>query len=105
MQKTLILLMLFTFTFVSFAQVEEAVRYRAPVDEALIEQQINVSQPSETIDQMIIQNRSNSQLDELGGRYVWVRSGSQLDELGGRYVWVRSGSQLDELGGRYVWVR
>lgn len=105
MQKSLIMLMLFVLSVASFAQVEEAVRYRVQGEATLIEQQVSVSHSSESTDNLILQNRSNSQLEELGARYVFVRSGSQLDELGARYVFVRSGSQLDELGARYVFVR
>ena len=106
MQKSILLfVVLFAFIATSFAQVEEAVRYRVQGETTFIEQQISVSNSSETGDNLILQNRSNSQLEELGGRYIWVRSNSQLDELGGRYIWVRSNSQLDELGGRYIWVR
>ncbi|KAB2847607.1 MAG: hypothetical protein F9K42_10025, partial [Ignavibacterium sp.] len=105
MQKSLIVLILFVLSIASFAQVEEAVRYRVQGEATLIEQQVTISNSSESADKMVFQNRSNSQLDELGARYVFVRSGSQLDELGARYVFVRSGSQLDELGARYVFVR
>ncbi|MEO8232440.1 MAG: hypothetical protein ABI638_09160, partial [Ignavibacteriota bacterium] len=106
MQKTtLIFVMLFALVATSFAQVEEAVRYRVQGDATLIEQQVTVSNTFESTDNLILQNKSNSQLDELGGRYIWARSNSQLDELGGRYIWARSNSQLDELGGRYIWAR
>ena len=105
MQKSLIVLMLFVISFASFAQVEEAVRYRVQGETTLIEQQVSVSHSGESTDNMILQNRSNTQLEELGSRYIFVRSGSQLDELGSRYIFVRSGSQLDELGSRYIFVR
>ena len=68
MQKSLIILMLFVFSVVSFAQVEEAVRYRVQGEATLIEQQVSVSHSSETTDNLILQNRSNSQLEELGAR-------------------------------------
>ena len=106
MQKSIILfVMLFALVATSFAQIEEAVRYRVQGDAAQIEQQVTVSNSVETTDNMVLQNRSNSQLEELGARYGWVRSNSQLEELGARYGWVRSNSQLEELGARYGWVR
>ncbi len=106
MQKSILLfIMLFALIATSFAQIEEAVRYRVQGDATLVEQQVSVSSANESSDNLILQNRSNSQLDELGGRYAWTRSNSQLDELGGRYAWTRSNSQLDELGGRYGWTR
>ena len=106
MQKSILLfVMLFALIATSYAQVEEAVRYRVQGDATLVEQQISVTSANESSDNLILQNRSNSQLDELGGRYAWTRSNSQLDELGGRYAWTRSNSQLDELGGRYGWTR
>jgi len=87
--------------------VQEATRYRVSQDNIVtvaIDHQTSSFEDIST-DLKLLENRSNGQLQELGGRYGWVRSGSQLDELGGRYGWVRSGSQLDELGGRYGWVR
>ena len=90
MQKSILLfIMLFALIATSFAQVEEAVRYRVQGDATLVEQQVSVSSANESSDNLILQNRSNSQLDELGGRYGWTRSNSQLDELGGRYGWTR----------------
>ena len=90
MQKTILLaVVLFAFAVTVFAQVEEAVRYRVQGDATLIEQDISVSKSFETNENMILQNRSNSQLDELGSRYLFVRSNSQLDELGSRYLFVR----------------
>ncbi|HEX7357350.1 MAG TPA: hypothetical protein VF270_06560, partial [Ignavibacteriaceae bacterium] len=95
MQKSILLfVMLFALIATSYAQVEEAVRYRVQGDATLVEQQISVTSANESSDNLILQNRSNSQLDELGGRYGWTRSNSQLDELGGRYGWTRSNSQL-----------
>ena len=106
MQKTIFMfVVLFALIATSFAQVEEAVRYRVQGDATLVEQQVSVSNSYESSDNLILQNRSNSQIEELGSRYGWVRSGSQLEELGSRYGWVRSGSQLEELGSRYGWVR
>jgi len=106
MQKSILLfVLLFSLVVTSFAQVEEAIRYRVLGEATLVEQHISVSNSIENADNMILQNRSNSQLEELGSRYAWVRSGSQLEELGSRYAWVRSGSQLEELGSRYAWVR
>jgi hypothetical protein len=104
MQKYMFIL-LFALAVTSFAQVEEAVRYRVQGDATLIEQQVSVSSTNESSGNLILQNRSNSQLEELGGRYGWARSSSQLEELGGRYGWARSSSQLEELGGRYGWAR
>ena len=90
MQKSILLsIVLFALVATSFAQVEEAVRYRVQGEATLVEQQISVSNSIEKSDNMILQNRSNSQLEELGSRYVFVRSGSQLEELGSRYVFVR----------------
>jgi len=106
MQKFILLgVLLLAFVATSFAQVEEAVRYRVKGDAAVIEQQISTSNYNESNSNLIIQNRSNSQLEELGGRFGWTRSSSQLDELGGRFGWTRSSSQLDELGGRFGWTR
>ncbi|NWG27876.1 MAG: hypothetical protein HXY48_04995 [Ignavibacteriaceae bacterium] len=94
-----------------FAQVadnvQEATRYRVNQDNITTlaeDQQFQASDLTQS-ELKFLENRSSSQLDELGGKYGWVRSGSQLDELGGKYGWVRSGSQLDELGGKYGWVR
>ena len=90
MQKSmLVLVLLFALVVTSFAQVEEAVRYRVQGDATLVEQQVSVSNTNESIDNLVLQNRSNSQLEELGGRYGWTRSSSQLEELGGRYGWTR----------------
>ena len=106
MQKSILMfVVLFALIATSFAQVEEAVRYRVQGDATLVEQQISVSSTNESYDNLILQNRSNSQIEELGGRYGWARSTSQLEELGGRYGWARSTSQLEELGGRYGWAR
>ena len=106
MQKSIFLIiMLFALIATSFAQVEEAVRYRVQGQATLIEQQVSVSNSVETTDNMILQNRSNSQLEELGSRYGFVKSGSQLEELGSRYGFVKSGSQLEELGSRYGFVK
>ncbi len=90
MQKTMFLfVMLFALTVTSIAQVEEAVRYRVQGDATLVEQQINVSNSFEVSDNMILQNRSNTQLEELGARFGWVKSSSQLEELGARFGWVK----------------
>ena len=106
MQKSIFMfVLLFALITTSFAQVEEAVRYRVQGDATLVEQQVSVSNSNESTDNLILQNRSNSQHEELGGRYAWTRSNSQLEELGGRYAWTRSNSQLEELGGRYAWTR
>ena len=75
MQKLILLgVLLFAFVATSFAQVEEAVRYRVKGDAAVIEQQISTSNYNESNSNLIIQNRSNSQLEELGGRFGWARS-------------------------------
>ncbi|MFZ2325249.1 MAG: hypothetical protein WAV89_16320 [Ignavibacteriaceae bacterium] len=106
MQKTIILgVLLLALAATSFAQVEEAVRYRVKGDATVIEQQTSTSNFNESNDNLILQNRSNSQLEELGGRFGWTRSASQLEELGGRFGWTRSASQLEELGGRFGWTR
>jgi len=90
MQKSIIMfVMMFVLITTSYAQVEQAVRYRVQGDVTLIDQQNSVSNSVESSDNMILQNKSNSQLDELGARYVFVKSGSQLDELGSRYVFVK----------------
>jgi hypothetical protein len=90
MQKILFLgLLVCALSVVSFAQVEEAVRYRVNEDATVVEQQISVSNYDESTGNVILQNKSNSQLEELGGRFGWVRSASQLEELGGRFGWVR----------------
>ncbi|HCY74275.1 MAG TPA: hypothetical protein DHV28_00005, partial [Ignavibacteriales bacterium] len=65
MQKSILLfIMLFALIATSFAQVEEAVRYRVQGDATVVEQQISVSSANESSDNLILQNRSNSQLDE-----------------------------------------
>ncbi|MDP2363981.1 MAG: hypothetical protein Q8M94_09460 [Ignavibacteria bacterium] len=74
MQKSILLIIvLFALIATSFAQVEEAVRYRVQGEATLIEQQLSVSNSFETTDNMILQNRSNSQLEELGSRYSFVK--------------------------------
>ena len=94
-----------------FAQVadnvQEATRYRVNQDNITTladDQQSYYSEVSQS-EFKFLENRSSSQLQELGGQYGWVRSTSQLEELGGKYGWVRSASQLEELGGQYGWVR
>ena len=78
-----------------FAQVadnvQEATRYRVNQDNISILANHQISNTSEATQSELkfLENRSSSQLEELGGRYGWVRSGSQLEELGGRYGWVR----------------
>ncbi|WP_337864871.1 hypothetical protein [Ignavibacterium sp.] len=93
------------FAVTTFAQVEQAVRYRVDQNVQITQQQNSTNGMVEKADKMVLQNKSNSQLEELGGRFGWVRSNSQLEELGGRFGWVRSNSQLEELGGRWGWVR
>jgi hypothetical protein len=90
MQKSIFLgVLMLALVATSFAQVEEAVRYRVNGDVATIEQQISTSNFDESNGNLILQNRSNSQLEELGGRWGWLRSTSQLEELGGRWGWLR----------------
>ena len=94
-----------------FAQVadnvQEATRYRVNQDNISTLAANHTSYTSEVFQSELkfLENRSASQLEELGGKYGWVRSASQLEELGGKYGWVRSASQLEELGGKYGWVR
>lgn len=74
MQKSIVLfVLLFVFTVSTFAQVEEAVRYRVKSDAVVLEQQTIISSSNENSDNIVLQNRSNAQLQELGGRYGWVR--------------------------------
>jgi len=94
-----------------FAQVadnvQEATRYRVNQDNITTltdHQQINSSEIYQS-ELKFLENRSSSQLEELGTKYGWVRSSSQLEELGTKYGWVRSSSQLEELGTKYGWVR
>jgi hypothetical protein len=106
MQKILFLgLLVFALSIVSFAQVEEAVRYRVNTNVAVVEQQISVSNYDESTGNVILQSKSNSQLEELGSRYAFLKSGSQLEELGSRYAFLKSGSQLEELGSRYAFLK
>jgi hypothetical protein len=94
-----------------FAQVadnvQEATRYRVNQDNitTLVDNQQSYISEVPQSELKFLENRSTSQLEELGGKYGWVRSASQLEELGGQYGWVRSTSQLEELGGKYGWVR
>ncbi|MFO7527169.1 MAG: hypothetical protein R6W68_17075 [Ignavibacteriaceae bacterium] len=86
--------------------VEDAQRYRVNTQTTVFESSnsTNLVNESATNSGMIL-NKSNSQLEELGARYIFVRSNSQIDELGARYIFVRSNSQIDELGARYIFVR
>ena len=84
----------------SLDNVEHAVRYHANTYAATLNQPY-----SSTINVAILDNRSNSQLSELGSVYGWTRSNSQLSELGSVYGWTRSNSQLSELGSVYGWTR
>ncbi|WP_290662997.1 hypothetical protein, partial [Ignavibacterium sp.] len=76
----------------TFAQVEKAVRYRVDQNVQITQLQISTNNAVEKADKMVLQNKSNSQLEELGGRWGWVKSNSQLEELGGRWGWVKSNS-------------
>ena len=74
MQKYMLLFLLLTaLTVTSFAQVEEAVRYRVQGDATLVEQQISVSTSEEPTGNLVFHNRSGSQLDELGARYAFIK--------------------------------
>jgi len=94
-----------------FAQVadnvQEATRYRVNQDNITTLADNHQQYTSEVIQSELkfLENRSASQLEELGTKYGWVRSASQLEELGTKYGWVRSASQLEELGTKYGWVR
>jgi hypothetical protein len=88
------------------SNVEEAQRYRVNSQTAVLESNTSTSVGNESVtNPNRIFTRSNSQLEELGARYIFVRSNSQLEELGARYIFVRSNSQLEELGARYIFVR
>ena len=86
--------------------VEDAQRYRVNNQTTVFESSTSTNLVTESaINSSMILNRSNSQLEELGSRYIFVRSNSQLEELGSRYIFVRSNSQLEEMGSRYIFVR
>ncbi|MCL6493839.1 MAG: hypothetical protein K6T54_03555 [Ignavibacterium sp.] len=93
------------FAVTTFAQVEQAVRYRVDQNAQITQQQNSTNSMVEKADKMVLQNKSNSQLEELGGRWGWTKSNSQLEELGGRWGWTKSNSQLEELGGRWGWTK
>ena len=44
----------------------------------------------------VMENKSSSQLEAMGTRYIWATSNSQLGELGTRYIWATSNSQLSK---------
>ena len=86
--------------------VEKAMRFRANVNAA----ELSTTSPTEVkINEVskanvsAMENKSSSQLEQLGSRYIWATSNSQLNELGSRYIWATSNSQLSELGSRYIW--
>ena len=94
--RTILSIALIWGLFVSgFAQVadnvQEATRYRVNQDNITIlaEHQLSNSSEATQSELKFLENRSSSQLEELGGKYGWVRSASQLEELGGKYGWVR----------------
>ena len=78
-----------------FAQVadnvQEATRYRVNQDNitTFADNQTSYNSEVSQSELKFLENRSTSQLEELGGKYGWVRSASQLEELGGQYGWVR----------------
>ena len=94
-----------------FAQVadnvQEATRYRVNQDNITILTDNHLTNTAEVTQSELkfLENRSSSQLEELGSKYGWVRSSAQLEELGSKYGWVRSSAQLEELGSKYGWVR
>ena len=105
----LFFLLLAVFAVTSTAQVpdnvEKAQRNRIAYDKVTVEKSYIKSTEQSQWNMLALENRSSSQVQELGSRYGWIRSNSQLDELGSRYGWIRSNSQLDELGSRYGWIR
>ena len=94
--RTILSIALIWGLFVSgFAQVadnvQEATRYRVNQDNITTvtdHQPINISEFYQS-ELKFLENRSSSQLEELGSKYGWVRSSSQLEELGSKYGWVR----------------
>ncbi|MFZ0455862.1 MAG: hypothetical protein WAM24_19095, partial [Ignavibacteriaceae bacterium] len=77
----------------SLDNVEQAVRYRANIDAATL------SQPySSSILVSVIDNRTNSQIEDLGSIFGWTRSNSQVEGLGSIFGWTRSNSQVEDLG-------
>jgi len=78
-----------------FAQVadnvQEATRYRVNQDNitTLADNHMSFASEVSQSELKFLENRSSSQLEELGGKFGWVRTSSQLEELGGKYGWVR----------------
>ncbi|MFC2094655.1 hypothetical protein ACFLSH_03400, partial [Bacteroidota bacterium] len=89
--------------------VQKADRYRTMQDTRIIAVSENHASPSvgeEFLDDAAkVELRSNSQLEELGVRYMFTQSSSQLEELGVRYMFTQSSSQLEELGVRYMFTQ
>ncbi|MFQ6115745.1 MAG: hypothetical protein ACE5NG_16925, partial [bacterium] len=114
--KTSILIAVLTLIFVtaalaqSPANVEKAVRFRAPQSNAPVmvqseSQTLNSKKVDNSIDLNAVEHRSTAQLQELGTRYAngWGENAAQLKELGTRYAngWGENAAQLKELGTRY----
>ena len=87
-----------------FAQVadnvQEAARYRVNQDNISTLTSNYQFQTSEAtgVDLNLPENRSNTQLDELGADGILLKSAEQLDELGADGILLKSAEQLDELG-------
>ena len=71
------------------SNVEEAQRYRVNQPTVVLEKAAFSNIGYESASNGVIHNRSNSQLEELGTRYIFIRSNSQLEELGTRYIFIR----------------
>jgi hypothetical protein len=87
------------------SNVEKAQRNRIDKDKITVEKNYIQASEQSTWNMLALENRSSSQLQELGARYGFLRSNSQLEELGARYGFLRSNSQLEELGARYGFLR
>ena len=70
--------------------VEKAQRNRIVKDNVTVEKSYIQTFEQSQWNMLSLENRSSSQIQELGSRYGWIRSNSQLDELGSRYGWIRS---------------
>ena len=105
----LFFLLLAVFAISSTAQVpenvEKAQRNRIDNDKITVEKSYIQSTEQSQWNILSLENRSSSQLQELGSRYGFLRTNSQLEELGSRYGFLRTNSQLDELGSRYGFLR
>jgi hypothetical protein len=85
--------------------VDEAIRYRVNTSVTALEQ-TNSQISSMTVENsIVVDNRSNSQLEEMGSRLGFTRSNSQLEEMGSRLGFTRSNSQLEEMGSRLGFTR